>query len=158
MNGDEKSLQKNINDELIYRYTMRIPYPYTIRDAREWIKKCAKMKKKKIKKSLIYAIDVDSEVVGAVGIENIQQHNAEIGYWLARKLWNKGIATEAIRIVTRIGFSNLKLKRIYAYVIPQNKASCRVLEKNHYKLEWHLRKDCIKDGRYFDTHVYAKVK
>lgn len=31
---DEKSLQKNINDKDIYRYTLRIPYPYTMKDAK----------------------------------------------------------------------------------------------------------------------------
>jgi len=32
--GDEKSLQKNINDLDIYRYTSRIPYPYKIKDGK----------------------------------------------------------------------------------------------------------------------------
>jgi len=42
--GDEIPLQKNINDKSIYRYTLRIPYPYTLNDAKLWIRYNSKTK------------------------------------------------------------------------------------------------------------------
>ena len=85
-------------------------------------------------------------------------HKAQIGYWIARKLWNKGIMTNAVRIITEFGFKKLKSKRISANVFLPNKASVRVLEKNNYKLERILRKYHLKDGKLIDALVFAKTK
>ncbi len=35
--GDEESLRRSIGSRKIYRCTLRIPYPYTPKRAREWI-------------------------------------------------------------------------------------------------------------------------
>src|SRR3990167_6117438 len=121
--GDEKSLQKNINDRNIYKYTLRIPYPYTMKEAKKWISQCIKLKKKKNKKELHFAIDVNGEVIGGLGYIKMEKHKAEIGYWLGKKYWNKGIMTEAVRLITNFGFTNLKLRRIYAPLFVSNRAS-----------------------------------
>ena len=156
--GDEKSLQKNINDRNVYRYTFRVPYPYKIKDAKYWIKRCIDLTKKRNKTSVNFAMDINGEVIGGIGLENIEKHKAEIGYWLAKRLWNQGIITEAVKLVTNFGFKKLKLKRIYATIHLKNKRSVRVLEKNGYKLEGFLKKNGLKDGKYFDTYIYAKTK
>jgi len=153
--GDEKSLRMNINDYDIYKFTERIPYPYTLKDANWWIKYC---KSEKAKKKLIFAIEIEKEVVGCVALESIEWHRAEIGYWLSKKYWNNGIISDAIKIITNIGFKNLKLKRIYADVVANNKASIKVLEKNGYKYEGRLRKNLLKDGKLIDCLLYARVK
>lgn len=156
--GDEKSSQKNINDKAIYRYTLRIPYPYTMKEAKKWISQCIKSKKNKNKKEIHFAIDRNGEVIGGMGFTDIEKHKAEIGYWLGKKYWNKKIMTEAVKLMTNFGFNKLKLKRIYAKVNSKNKASTKVLENNSYKLEGLLRKDGIKKGKYIDALLYAKVK
>ena len=156
--GDEESLTRNINDKEVYRYTLRIPYPYKPSDAKKWIKYCAKEFKKKNRKELPFAIELYGSVIGAVGFKNIEKHKAEIGYWLGRKYWNKGIITEALKLATNFGFRKLKLKRIYAPIFTKNKASARVLEKNGYKFEGILKKNCFKDEKFFDEALYAKVR
>lgn len=153
-NGDEKSLVKNINDKDIYRYTLRIPYPYTMKHAKQWIKLAKKRNKNKIN----LAIVINGEVVGGIGINDIQKHKAEIGYWLGKKYWNKDIMTEAVKLMTNFGFNKLRLVRIYAHVRPDNKASTRILAKNGYKLEGVMRKEALKDGKFTDSLLYAKVK
>jgi len=155
---DEKSLQENINDKHIYKFTVRIPHPYKIKDARDFIKSCLKAQKNKDKSKIMLAIDVEGRVIGAVALENIKKHKAEIGYWLGKRYWNTGIMTEAVKIMTDYGFSKLKLKRVYANTFPQNKASRKVLEKNGFKLEGMLKKDELKDGKVYDTTIYAKTK
>ncbi len=156
--GDEKSLQKNINDRGISRFITNIPYPYKLKDAKTWINHCTKISKSRNKKEVIFALDINGEVVGGVGLSNIEIHKAEIGYWLARKLQNRGFMTEALRLVTNFGFNELKLKRIYATVDPKNNASIQVLEKNKYKREGLLRKLNHKNGRFLDRLMYAKIK
>ena len=157
--GDEFDLAKNANDKIISRNTAAIPYPYKLKDAKNWIGKCLKDEKKKERKSFVFVVVINNEVVGAVGIHDIvKKHKAEIGYWLARKHWGKGIMPKAVKIVTEFGFKKLKLKRLYAGVYSFNPPSMRVLEKNGYKLEGTHKKDIKKNGKLFDKHMYAKVK
>lgn len=156
--GDEKSLQKNINDKYIYKYTLRIPHPYKLKDAKYWIGRCIKLSKKKNRTSENFAIIINDEVVGGIGLDNIDNHKGEIGYWLARKLWNHGVITEAIKVITNFGFRKLKLRRIYAHVVSNNKSSIKVLQKNRYKLEGIMRKHHFRDNKFMNIMIYAKTK
>ena len=156
--GDEKSLAENINNKKIYRNTLSIPYPYTLKDAQEWVMKNLKELKKKKPAMINFVIDINGGVAGSVGLSKIEGHKAEIGYWLAEKYWNKGIMSEAVKLVTKFGFDKLKLKRIYAFVFCFNKASMRVLEKVGYKFEGILKKNSKKDGKFIDDYLFAKIK
>ena len=156
--GDEDSLQKHINDKEIARNTLRIPYPYTLKDARSWISHNIKEDRKRNKTEINFAIDIDGKVIGGIGLDNIEGHEAEIGYWLGQQYSGKGIMTSAVKLVTEYGFSRLGLSRIYAYVFTFNKASARVLEKAGYKYEGKLRKNVLKEGRLIDNLLFAKVK
>ncbi|MBI2654033.1 GNAT family N-acetyltransferase [Candidatus Woesearchaeota archaeon] len=155
---DEKYLTKYANDRLVSRYISTMPYPYTIKDAKKWINHCIAAYKKRKKKEMNFVIEINGHLAGAVGLSHIDKHKAEIGYWLGRDFWNKGIATEAVKVITNFGFNKLKLKRIYAYIFKQNKGSVRVLEKNGYKFEGLLRKHANKDGKLIDSLLYARVR
>jgi RimJ/RimL family protein N-acetyltransferase len=156
--GDEKLLMQNINNRTIARNTLRIPYPYKLKDARWWINHNLKLDKKKKKHEINFAIEVDGKVVGGIGLDKIWQHCAEIGYWLGKKYWGQGIMTKAVKLVTQHGFNKLKLRRIYAFVFPWNKASVAVLKKNGYKFEGKLRKHVRKGNKFLDDYLFAKVK
>ena len=157
--GDAKALAKNGNNKEVYRNTLRIPYPYTLEEARKWIEKNIRENKKKERKMINFAIDIDGELAGMVGLSGIEkEHKAELGYWLGEDYRGRGIVTEAIKLTERHGFKDLKLKRVQAHVFSFNKASVRVLEKNNYKLEGLLRKDVKKDGKYIDVYAYSKVR
>ena len=72
------------------------------------------------------------EFVGTCGMEPFEldgQSEAELGYRLCLKHWGKGYATESAEAALRYGFDDLGLKRIFAFALPQNAASLRVLEK-----------------------------
>ena len=85
--GDEKSLQLNINNKKIYKNTSKIPYPYTLKHAREWINKCIKEQKKKNPEDFNFVIDIEGQVAGSVGFSNIKMgHKAELGYWLGGRI------------------------------------------------------------------------
>jgi len=156
--GDEASLQKHINNKIIARNTLRIPYPYKLKDARWWINRNLKLDKKKEKREINFAIEIDGDVVGGIGLDKIYGHCAEIGYWLGEKYWGRGIITEATKLVTKYGFDKLKLRRIYAFAFTWNKASAGVLENNGFKYEGKLRKHIKKGNKFFDDLLFAKVK
>ena len=158
--GDEETLRKNINDPNVYKNTIRIPYPYTKKDSRNWINHNLKLNKIKKPEEINFVIDINGEVAGSVSLDGISRNknNAEIGYWLSKKYWGYGIMTKAVKKVINFCFNKLKLKRIYAYVFVFNKASARVLEKVGFKLEGKLRKNFRKKRKYYDSFLYAIIK
>ena len=149
--GDEESLQRSINDMAVSRYTLRIRYPYTMKDAEKWVCRCVESGSKS---EVGFAVDVKGDVVGGIGLWNMRNGRAEIGYWLARKFWNRGIMTAAVRAITRYGFGELKLRHIYASVFVVNRASARVLEKAGFKAGGIRLKR--KNGRLMRSEKYEK--
>jgi len=156
--GDEFSLAKNINDKEIIRNTLIPFYPYKLKHAKDWVRKNLKEDKKKKPKMFNFVIDINGKVAGSIGFAKIEGHRAEIGCWLTRKYWNKGIITKVTKLVTKFGFEKLGFKRIYGYVFPFNKPAMRVLEKAGYKFEGILKKNTKKGNRFIDDYLFAKVK
>jgi len=155
---DEESLVENINNKKIYRNTLRIPYPYKLKDARWWINHNLKLNKNKKKHEINFAIEINGEVIGGIGLDKIYGHCAEIGYWLGEKYWGRGIMTEAVKLVTKYGFEKLGLRRIYAFTFLFNKASAAVLKNTGYKYEGRLRKHVKKGDKFMDDLLFAKVR
>jgi len=156
--GDEPSLQGSINSREVTRFTISIPYPYTAKQAKDWIAKNISLNKKKEKTEINFAIDIEGQVVGGIGLRRIEGHMAELGYWLCEKHWGRGIMTEAVKRVTDYGSRTLGLRRIYATAFTANKASIRVLEKSGFVFEGRLRRFIKRGGRLFDAVMYAKVR
>lgn len=104
----------------------------------------------------------DSYLIGGIGFHDFQigtDHKAEIGYWLAKPYWCKGIMTLAVEAALEFGFREFGLTRITATVFSFNQASSKVLEKTGFLLEApQLRNYYKKDGKIFDGKLYAKVR
>ncbi len=157
--GDEKSLQENINNKNIAKFTSTIRHPYNIRDAKNWIDRNLKNAKEKNPKKINFVIEKNGEVAGSVGLTKIENgHKAEMGYWLAEKYWGAGIMTRAVKLVAEYGFKKLGLRKIYASVYSFNKGSQKVLKKSGFKLEGILSKHHKKDGKLIDLHVFGRLK
>lgn len=157
--SDAKDIANNINNIKIIRNLAALPFPYKLKDAHQYIGKIMRQMAKEQPTDYVMYIEIDGEVVGAVGAHKIEHgHKAEIGYWLAEKHWGKGIMTEAVKKFIDHISREFKLRRIYAYVFSYNPASMHVLEKVGMKFEGILKKGGLKDGKYVDSHLYAKVK
>ena len=86
----------------------------------------------------VFAVCDAEGPIGAIGLETREddyRHSAEIGYWLGKPFWGRGIITCAAKAVTAYGFQTLGLMRIDAPVRASNDASARVLEKAGYQRE-----------------------
>ena len=76
------------------------------------------------------------EMVGFCGLQPmVDTQDIEIGWWLARARWGKGLATEAAREAMRDAFERTGLRRIVAIAQPENLASIRVMEKLGMRFE-----------------------
>lgn len=87
--------------------------------------------------------------------EHIEARSFEVGYWLARPLWGRGIMTDALRAVTAAAFAEPEIVRVFAPVFSWNDASMRVLEKAGYGREAVLVRAGVKDGTVLDRVIYA---
>ncbi|MFH0804963.1 MAG: GNAT family protein [Patescibacteria group bacterium] len=157
--SDAAALQRNIDHPIIHRNTLRLPYPYRLHDAREWIRKNVAEERRRQPRFMAWAIAIGDEVVGSVGLHDLRpKHAAELGYWLSRRLWGRGIMPAAIRAVTKFVFQRLHLRRVEVYVFTFNRSSARVLEKCGYTREGLLRKNVVKNGKPIDEYLFAKVR
>jgi RimJ/RimL family protein N-acetyltransferase len=104
---------------------------------------------------------VAGEAVGSISLlfkHDVSRRSAEIGYWLGRAHWGRGIATAAVQSLAEYGFTQHDLARVYAVVFAHNDASGRVLEKAGFTLEARLRRAITKDGQTMDGLLYALVR
>ncbi len=157
--SDAAAQQILINDKEIAANTRSIDFPYPEGAALKWIEQHFKMWLDG--KSAIFAICLkkDGQLVGAIGLEiSPPDENAELGYWLGRKFWNQGIATEAAQAVVRFGFQTLSLHKIHAHHVTRNPASGRVLEKIGMVREGLLRHHIKKWGTFEDVAFYGILK
>ena len=71
---------------------------------------------------------MDYMVHGESNID-IGENDAEVGYWVARPYWNRGLCTEALRVLIDHCFSVKGFRTLWADYFPENPASGRVMEK-----------------------------
>ena len=155
--GDEDDLVIAADDREIWRNVRdAFPYPYTREDAERWI-----AYNEGLAPVLNFAVELGERVVGGVGLvlgQDVHRHAAEVGYWLARSVWGRGLATAALRALMRYAFDELQLVRLHAGVFVWNPASARVLEKAGFAREGLYRRWAYKDGEYVDAWAYACLR
>jgi [ribosomal protein S5]-alanine N-acetyltransferase len=102
----------------------------------------------------------DDKLIGFIGHYNIkwEHFRSEIGYMLAPKYHGKGIATESTKLLVDFGFNQMKMHSLEAIIDPANVASARVLEKNGFVKEAHLKENGFYNGKFLDTIIYSLIK
>jgi RimJ/RimL family protein N-acetyltransferase len=106
----------------VARMTARIPHPYTLIDADQWIGGLARGE-------FVRAIEHEGEVVGVCGYIAGEDGSAEIGYWIGKPYWGRGIATEAGRALIAYCFQDAGFERLTCCHFVDNPASQRVIAK-----------------------------
>jgi ribosomal-protein-alanine N-acetyltransferase len=100
------------------------------------------------------------EFLGAVGFNNLNatHRRAEIGFWLLKRHWGKGIFKTLMPKLFEIGFTTLQLHRIEAYVLDTNTKCKRALSKTNFTFEGLLRDYEIKKGSPISIAIYSVLK
>jgi len=99
-----------------------------------------------------------SELVGRVALSNIVRgawHNATLGYFITQDRGGRGYASEAVRQSVAFGFREARLHRVQAGVMPRNRASVRVLERNGFRREGFAPRYLNINGTWEDHDLYA---
>ncbi|HUM00945.1 MAG TPA: GNAT family protein [Thermoanaerobaculia bacterium] len=152
--GDEEAIARHADDYEVWRHLRdRFPRPYTRRDAEEWIAFTATHDPPEH-----FVIEDCGAPVGGIGLipgTDVDRVSAEVGYWLGRAVWGRGLATRSLESLTVYAFRAFDFTRLFATPFDDNPASIRVLEKAGWVLEGRLRSAVVKEGRVGDLLLYA---
>lgn len=158
--SDRENMVQFLNDRTIYHNTLRIPYPYTAEDAEEFIAR-AQVRNRDYGPVDLVIRHREAGLIGGLGRfldSGLEGHTDEIGYWLAAAYRGQGLMSAVVLAYTNYLFATTPLVRITAQVFTHNLASARVLEKSGFQLEGELRLAHCKNGQYFNSWLYAKIK
>lgn len=128
--SDTSAIVHTLNTWDVARNLAKIPFPYGEEAAQAFFIHLPNLQARG--ESLTWAIDLDG-YIGCVSIDSIHstEHGVagEVGYYLAKPYWGRGIATEAVRTVIDYVFTELGATYLTSGHAADNTASARVLAK-----------------------------
>lgn len=101
----------------------------------------------------------DDIFVGRISYFNVNARNqsAEIGYLIGPEFRGKGYASEALGLLVRYLFEELKMNRVHAQTGAFNTSSIALLEKHGFKLEARLRQHHRIGDVFHDDLIYGML-
>ncbi len=130
--GDAAEVHRLVNDWAVVRMLSRLPFPYPRRLTDDWIASTARQ----MEAGTGYHLAITGEdagremVVGCVGLRlDGKPRTASLGFWVGRRFWGHGVATEAADAACRWALATLPIDRLVAHVAEDNLASAAVLRR-----------------------------
>jgi [ribosomal protein S5]-alanine N-acetyltransferase len=96
------------------------------------------------------------EAIGTIGTRpRGEPGRADVGYWLGRPYWGKGLMGEALRKLIEYGFTGLDYYKIEADVYTHNQRGLRLVEGVGMRREGTMTRAYRKYGEFVDTNIYG---
>jgi 8-oxo-dGTP diphosphatase len=131
-NADAEALHRLVNDFEVTRNLAVVPFPYPRELADDWIASTAR----ELTDGRAYQLAItghdggEEHLVGVVGVRvDVKVRIGRLGYWVGRRFWGHGVATEAAGRLARWALANLPVDRLAAEVATDNPASASVLRR-----------------------------
>ncbi|HLM08814.1 MAG TPA: GNAT family N-acetyltransferase [Thermoleophilaceae bacterium] len=139
--SDVPAVTAACQDPDIPRWT-HVPAQYTEHHAREFIAGCHGAVAEGRQLALAIVAADGSELRGAAGLSEVDWVNrkAEIGYWVAAEARGRGVATRAVRLLSRWTLEELRFERVELLANPGNELSQKVAEGAGFTREGVLRR------------------
>lgn len=103
----------------------------------------------------------DNRLLGGVSLSNVRRGVTQagtVGYWIGADYACRGYMTEAVCAVVGFAFNGLKLHRVDAVCIPDNRPSRRLLERLGFTEEGRVRGILKINGAWRDHVSYAILR
>jgi RimJ/RimL family protein N-acetyltransferase len=130
--------------------------PQSLAAVRAWAERMAAQPAKDDALNLA-VVDADGAVVGIVNTHSIDRRVGTFRYGVAVRpeQRGRGYAAEAILLILRYFFEELRYQKVTASVYSCNRASIRLHERLGFQLEGRLRRMVFTQGEYFDELHYG---
>ena len=101
-----------------------------------------------------------NKLIGTCGFFAFSEESlkAEMGYELNSKYWNKGVMSEALKMIMDFIFKETDINRIEAYVEPMNTSSLKLLESLGFTKEGLLRQYELCRGQLIDITIWGLLR
>lgn len=153
---DLDALLRHADDAAVARgLGERFPHPYTRKDGERFLAGDVVDLREPV-----LAIEIDGAACGGIGARigvGERAHVAELGYWLGRTHWGRGLMTRVVACYVPWLLSTLPLQCVQASVLDGNPASARVLLKNHFNEEGVMRAAVRKPDGLHDLRLFARL-
>ncbi len=155
---DADDLVEGLNNINVSQWMSHTPYPYTKKDALEFINKSLD------DKLYNFAIVLKSEnkVIGGTQLTNIDLHNGTAGggIWISEKYWGQGYGTEAFGARIKYAFEVLGLRRLENGYFKDNEKSHKMQLRYGYKDEGIRRQRFVSrgSGKVEDEYITGLLK
>jgi RimJ/RimL family protein N-acetyltransferase len=154
---DLDELVAELQDPEIPRWT-RIPEPYGHADGRSFLAAAERGWSEGTGASFAIVDAADGQLVGSIGVRFHEPGAATVGYWVARGARGRGIAAEALRLVSVWVLDVLEVERLELLTAPDNEPSQRVAEKAGFTREGLLRRYMEVKGRRRDWVMFSLLR
>lgn len=152
--SDAKRFFEILNHPEFYYFPAK---PATIEQEREFLRELKEHIKKGTKHP--FAIIANGMLIGCSSInpDSKAPYRGEMGYFIDRKYWGKGIATKVVAMLEEYIAENLDITRVGLVIVRGNVGSQRVAIKSGYKKEGLMKKYLKVGDKFHDCHLYAKI-
>jgi RimJ/RimL family protein N-acetyltransferase len=149
-------LAELLEDPAVQRFT-RVPVPVPEGFERTWLDAYDLARQAGTREG--FAIVDGDDVLGVAVAPKIdgKARTVELGYVVAPRARGRGVATEALRLLTDWALETLGAVRIELLISPENAASRRVAERCGYVREGLLRSLYVKPGVREDTEIWSRL-
>jgi RimJ/RimL family protein N-acetyltransferase len=153
----ERHFATNVDTEA-QRYGYYVPFPQSAERTREKTKSDAATDMATAERVALAIEALDTgELVGQISAHGIDQRNGtfEYGIGIFRDFWKEGYATEAIVLLFRYYFDELRFQKANATVYSFNAPSLAMHRKLGFKEEGCIRRNLYTNGEYHDEFWFG---
>ena len=146
-----------LRDPEVLHFT-RVPEPPPANFAKAWLSRYESGRREGTREGFA-VVDGGGEFLGLALVPRVDREGrtAELGYIVAPAARGRGVATEALRLLTKWALEELGMLRLELLIGVQNDASKRVAERSGYRREGLLRSVHLKQGRREDTEIWSRL-
>ncbi len=133
-----------------------IPDTYSLEKARAWISRINYGAQRGVQEIYAICLKDTKEVIGAIGfLFNLADYSADLGYWIGKKYWGQGFATESARFLIDHVFKFFDAHSVDACYFSWNKKSENVLKKSGMTFVGTTKKWVMKWNRFANISNFA---
>ncbi len=158
---DAEAMHRLVNDWEVTRTLAVVPFPYPRGLADEWIASTGE----ELARGDAYSLAItgrEGEQETFVGVAGLRLDRTArrgiLGYWVGRRFWGHGVASEAAGRLARWGLANLDLDRLAADVATDNPASVAVLRRIGFRQTGTARKHFLARGGEVDVLTFEATR